>query len=756
MGETEYNWAGYKNYDHYYWVNPNNLCTWFQEAVDAGFPIIGNHKKYFDVPACFDIETSSFTRLGDKYATMYMWSFCLNGSTILGRTWKDWIDTLNFLKEHLNLSKIKLVIYVHNLGYEFQFMRGWFKWDEVFAVKERRPVHASLPEGIEFKCSYILSNYALSYIGAKLLRKYPVQKAVGDLDYSKVRHYDTGLTQEEIWYSVRDVQVVCSYIQEKIEQEGGINNIPLTNTGYVRRYCREFCFTQYQQDPKLAKKYSAQYHERMESLKVTSECEYDQLHLAFAGGFTHTGIFHSGKVRYDVGSADLASSYPAVMVMKKFPMSRGTFIGNVSEEEVEMLISKGFCVLFTVRLYGVNPKFIYENYISYSRCSDVSPEAVVNNGRVASAEYLQVTVTEQDWDVIKKCYDFDRAEFYSVRYYYSDYLPRPFILSILKLYANKTSLKGVEGKETEYMVSKNMINSAYGMSVTNIIRDLYEYSNDEGWITEDADVDEQLKSYNNNHNRFLFYAWGVWVTAHARHNLWDAIFEFGKDYIYADTDSIKGVNFESHKNFFAFYNNRIEVLINRMCKIMNINPKLCHPKTVKGQPKPIGIWEIEESYVRFKAIGAKRYMFEHEKGDLWFTVSGVNKHYGVPYLLKEFSGVDPEYYSLIDLAYSNDPNKENESREAMNQLIDLYNMGAFSYDEVFEKFNEGLYFPKNNTGKQTLTYVDESSCFPVTDYNGLTRTVFEYSYIHMEPQSYYMSQTEEYKRLLLGYRDASL
>ena len=127
---------------------------------------------------------------------------------------------------------------------------------------------------------------------------------------------------------------------------------------------------------------------------------------------------------------------------------------------------------------------------------------MVNNGRVAAASYLQVTVTEQDWDIIKRCYSFDRAEFYSVRYYIADYLPRPFVLSILKLFANKTSLKDVEGRETEYMVSKNMINSAYGMSVTNIIRDLYDYSNTEGWVTGQPDVDDQLQSYNNNHNRW--------------------------------------------------------------------------------------------------------------------------------------------------------------------------------------------------------------------------------------------------------------
>lgn len=756
MDETGYNWAGYKNYDHYYWVNPQNLISWFKEAVESGFPVVGNRTRYFDVPACFDIETSSFVHFGEKYATMYMWSFCLNGSTILGRTWKEWKDTLKFLEAHMNLKEIKLIIYVHNLGYEFQFMRGWFNWDEVFAVKERRPVHASLPQGIEFKCSYILSNYALAYIGAKLLRKYPVEKAVGDLDYSKIRHSGTGLTQEEIWYSVRDVQVVCSYIEEKIEQEGGINNIPLTNTGYVRRYCREFCFTQYQKDPKLAKKLSAQYHERMKSLCVTSQCEYDQLHQAFAGGFTHAGPFHSGQPRYDVGSADEASAYPGAMVTKKFPMSKGVFIGNVSEYEVERLIKMGKCVLFTVRLYGVNPKFIYENYISYSRCTDVSPEAVVNNGRVASAEYLQVTVTEQDWDIIKKCYEWEKAEFYSVRYYHADYLPRPFILSILKLYANKTSLKGVEGKETEYMVSKNMINSAYGMSVTNIIRDLYEYSDDEGWYSEDANVDEQLRSYNNNHNRFLFYAWGVWVTAHARHNLWEAIFEFGEDYIYADTDSIKGLNFDRHKNFFLIYNNHIEVLLSEMCHALNIPSSLCHPKTKKGEKKTIGIWEIEESYRKFKTIGAKRYMYEYESGELLFTISGVNKHYGVPYLLKEYGGVNPEYFDLIDLAYSPNPNLEKEAREAMKKVIELHEEGKISYDNIFDRFNEGLYFPPEATGKQTLTYIDESRCFPVTDYNGLTQTVFEYSYIHMTPQSYYLSQSEEYKRFLKGFKDASL
>lgn len=752
-------WKGYANYDHYWWVNhPGDLGKWFNEAVEAGIEVIGTKVKYYNIPNMFDIETSSFYKMGDKYATMYLWSFCFNGSTILGRTWKEWVQVVNYLEYHLNTKKINLIIYVQNLGYEFQFMRGWFNWKDVFAIKERRPIHATLHDGIEFKCSYILSNYALAYIGEKLIRKYKVQKDVGALDYSKIRHSKTPLEDKEIWYSVHDVQVGTSYIQEKIENEGGIDKIPLTNTGYVRQYCREYCFTQFVQDKKLQRKLSARYHERMRCMQITSECEYNQLHQAFAGGFTHAAPSHSGDTLHDLGSADLASSYPAVMCLKKFPMGKSTYVGNCTEKDIDFLIKKGYCVLFTVRLSGLTPRFIYENYVSISRCSEVSKDAVVNNGRVAAASCIQLTVTEQDWDIIKKCYEWDKAEFFSARYYIADYLPRPFIMSILNLFSKKTSLKDVEGKETEYMVSKNMINSAYGMSVTNIIRDLYEYSNTDGWVSEDADVTSQLLSYNNNHNRFLFYAWGVWVTAHARHNLWDAIFEFAEDYVYVDTDSIKGLNFDKHKAFFTLYNLKIEKMINDVCKYWQIPKSLFHPQTVKGKTKTLGIWEIEESYRTFKTIGAKRYIYEYESGELLFTISGVNKYCGVPYLLSEYTKWkgDDEKLELFKLAYSNNPSTRAESKEAMKKVIEMHESGELDYDEIFEQFSEGLYFPAEFTGKQTLTYIDKPTIVECIDYMGQPLRVFELSYIHMEPQAYYMSQTAEYLRYLEGYKDASI
>ena len=113
---------------------------------------------------------------------------------------------LGILQQALDLSEDKhLIIYVHNLGYEFQWLRQWIKWDKVFAIKQRRPVYA-IAGGFEFRCSLLLSNYALAYIGDNLLYKYPMEKMVGDLDYSKIRHSKTPLTAKELGYCITDVR----------------------------------------------------------------------------------------------------------------------------------------------------------------------------------------------------------------------------------------------------------------------------------------------------------------------------------------------------------------------------------------------------------------------------------------------------------------------------------------------------------------------------------------------------------------------
>ena len=522
-------WEGYKNYDHFY--SFSQLDAFLDEASRIPITlVIDGKKQYFNIPATLDIEASSTYIEGEKFATMYLWGFGLNGSSIYGRTWDELRTLFSRLELELGLDSHRyLIVYVQLLGYEFQWMRKRIMWEKdnegrnkIFAMKERRPIYA-ITRGIEFKCSYFLSNYSLAYIGAELLKKYPVEKAVGDLDYSLVRHSATPLTEKEIWYQIKDLQVVMSYIQEKIETDGDITKIPLTNTGYVRNFCRDWCFTNGDhENPKLTKKTTAIYRDKMNCLSIKSGREYDQLKNAFGGGFTHTAALYSGITLENVKSKDEASAYPGAMVSDYFPMASGVFIGEIPYSQLETYL-KHYCCLFTVTLYDVGPKFKYENYISLSHCLAVTDE-IVNNGRVAAAAALTTTITELDWDIIKNCYYFDetKVRIQGLRIYQRGYLPKPLILAILNLYMNKTSLKGVKGKEVEYMVSKNMINSAYGMAVTAIIRNIVNY--DYVWQEELPDKIQSLVDYNKNYNRFLYYPWGIWVTAHARHNLWDAIF----------------------------------------------------------------------------------------------------------------------------------------------------------------------------------------------------------------------------------------
>lgn len=708
-------WTGYKQGNTY---KASQLAKALKEAFEEQEVDIIQTKEtqYFNVPASFDIETTSFIAANNedgepiKAATMYIWQMGFNGTVVYGRTWDEWFDCLEELIDYLQLSeRRRLIIYVHNLGYEFQFIRNYFEWDKVFAIKQRRPVYA-IYQGLEFRCSYFLSNYSLAYIGDNLLHKYPIKKLVGDLDYSKIRHSETVLTDKELDYCINDVKVVMYYIQEKIEHDGDITKIPLTNTGYVRNYCRKECFFEgIDESNELERKRTLMdYRAIMKSLQIQTKDEYEQMQKAFMGGFTHASALYSGKVMDDVGSADETSAYPAVMVTEYFPMSKGEFIGTVEDDRLFSYYLSKYCCLFDIQFLNLKPKVEFENILSQSRCI-ITGKSIINNGRVVSAENLITTITELDYDAIQKFYTWDYIKVFNMRIYTRGFLPRALILSVLDLYGDKTTLKGIEGKEVEYLVSKNMINASFGMMVTAVIRDEYEYTDE--WLRTEADVDSQLAAYNTNFNRFLYYGWGVWVTAHARHNLFSAIYEFGNDYIYSDTDSIKGINFDDHLEYFKNYNNNMINKLLTVCNHYKIPFSKCTPKTKKGETKILGVWEREEGYLRFKTVGAKRYMYENLNGEMGMTVSGLNKNFALPWLLED--------------------NNNN-------------------HDVIFEKFGEGLFIPEKHTGKNTLTYIEDEMAGTLVDYLGKKAKWHEMSSIHMEPQAYFMSLIGDYIKYLEG------
>lgn len=171
-----------------------------------------------------------------------------------------------------------------------------------------------------------------------------------------------------------------------------------------------------------------------------------------------------------------------------------------------------------------------------------------------------------------------------------------------------------------------------------------------------------------------------------------------------------------------YHNNyNIEVMnkLNRMCEHYKLDVNKLSPQTIKGEIKPIGVWDEEDGYERFKTLGAKRYMYITSKG-LSFTISGLNKNYGAPYL-------------------------------AMGWACDIK-----THEEnfnPFDKFNDEMYIPKDYTGKLTHTYIDDEFEIEVPDYQGNRCKIRELSYIHLSKQDFNLSMSKSFLDYLSTFRE---
>lgn len=662
--------------------------------------------KYYELVLSFDIETSSFMENDTKSSLMYIWQIDIMGFTVYGRTWDEFIECINKISDILRTNlENRLLIYVHNLSYEFQFMRKYLNIHACFNIDERKPVQVVLQNGIEFRCSYILSSNKLSTVGNHLKYTKRLNKLDGNLDYKKVRTPITNLTCKELQYAFNDVKVVTSYICEHIIKDGGtILNLKLTSTGYVRDYVRNMCFYGTPIKPKNVKK-DKKYIDLMYELCINDSTEFNMLKEAFCGGFTHSNPMNRGDILEDVVCYDFTSSYPAVMCSEKYPMSDGCYLEQ-NELNLEYIRTHRdeYCYILRVEFVGpVKRKFLYDSSISKHKCEIVENSSVdntiIDNGRLYETDSnILITCTDVDlFEIYLKCYKCDNIIIHKAIEYELDYLPKPIIESVLDLYYKKTTYKGDESKLDEYGDSKKLLNAIYGMAVTSIDRSEILYDNEtDCWCNNDVDIDEIIFDYNTNKNRFLFYPWGVFITTYARRNLWTAIFEMQEDYIYSDTDSIYVINIDKHIDYIYNYNNDIKTKLYKCVDSYNIDRNKVEPK----EGCLLGAWDFEGSYKYFKTLGAKRYLSYNNNKTLKATVAGTNKE------------MLPKY--LLELAHNN--------------IL-----------KAFELFTNGLVVPSEWTGKLCHTYIDSEISGSIVMHNN---TIYHYkslSGIHLAPTSFSMN-----------------
>ena len=217
--------------------------------------IKGKRKKYDTNIYTLDIESTSYLILNGKQKNvteylklsekeqkeckkqgcMYIWMFGINSEVYYGRTWNELEFFLNNLE---NIVPEQKFLFIHNQSFEFQFMKSVFSFADVVARKAHKVMVSILKDyNITIKCSYYMSNCALKYLPD--LYDLPVEKKVGDLDYTLIRTPATKLTDLELGYCENDILVLYYYIKYELETYEDVKHIPNTSTGHVRRELKE-------------------------------------------------------------------------------------------------------------------------------------------------------------------------------------------------------------------------------------------------------------------------------------------------------------------------------------------------------------------------------------------------------------------------------------------------------------------------------------------------------------------------------------
>ena len=678
--------------------------------------LYGDRKKVDNTIYTFDIETTSYLILDGKVipaikylelteeeqiraeyrSFMYIWQFGINDTIYYGRTWEELRAFLIRLDYYNSAKKI---VFIHNLAFEFQYLKSVFRFKNVIARKKHKVMRCEMEDyNIELHCSYMMSNCAL-----KLLPKVfmlPVEKKDGDLDYTLMRTPATELTEKELGYCEYDCLVVYEYIKRELETYGRVDKIPITSTGHVRRELKERISKDWDYKNKVKK-----------SINVNPHI-YNLLQDAFAGGYTHANYIYANEILKNIESWDFTSSYPYILVSHQFPSTefRECNIKSASQ------MLKRFAYIIVVEFTNIKSKY-FNNFISASKCTNIY-NAVYDNGRIIQAEKITMTLTDIDFYFLLDTYKYDSYEIKESYYSVYDYLPKQFIEFVLEKYVNKTAYKNVEGMEVEYAKEKNKFNALYGMSVTNMIRDEVIYDNEKDWYERVLENKEILEKLNEEKKKaFLSFAYGVWVTAYARSNLLKNVIKLDDKIVYCDTDSMK-LKEGYDKSVIENYNNFVIKKLKHVSKILDIPFEKFSPKDSKGERHTLGVFDNDGRYEEFITQGAKKYAYTK-----WIDKKKLKEDMNV----QEVKG---DKVKVLEITVAGVPK---------TGALGLKNLSEFKDDFVFDfKY----------TNKNLLMYCENQEKCCIIDYKGKEYQVTDKTGCCIVPTTYVLGKALEYADLI--------
>lgn len=603
-------WWAAIGYSRCYWrdYNMKNL-----QHINAGRQWAKVVRTYNDIIIMADTETSKSGKPDIEENHIVAWTISartagVNLFTLYGQKPSEFCECINMMIS--NMHGQYTLVYFHNLAYDYVFLRkflfrSWGYPERQLNTKPHYPVSLEFNNGVILRDSLILAQRSLEKWADDLDIEH--KKAVGSWDYNLIRHQSGSFTDAELHYIEHDTLAGVECIDALRRQlKKNIWTMPYTATGIPREDVR-----------KLGKGNRAKdaFSRSAPDLEI-----YQIQEQVYHGGYTHANRHQINWIN-PATCYDFASEYPFCMLSERFPLERFTKIDNCSPEHI---LKNSWKYGYMFKLIMVKPDLKSDDIpmpaLQFSKCS-IKINAILDNGRILAADYVEIYITEQDLSVIMDQYNCAAVKCVDVYAAEKSYLPRWLTDYIFQLFHDKTMLKG--GDPVAYALAKAKLNSVYGLTVQKWLRDNLQEDFETGeYIPLPSDINEDFDKYINNKNNILLYQIGVWVTAYAFHN----IFALGKciDYknggqwLYTDTDSCYGTkwNMDALNTF------------NDICK-QKLQRNGYGPVIRNGREYWPGIAEFDGLYSEFVSLGAKRYACrDAETGQLKITVAGVPKKTG--------------------------------------------------------------------------------------------------------------------------------
>lgn len=721
--------------------------------------ITSTHTYIAMIEAGFDIETTTT----DKGAFMYKWQLVFGEYLFSGRTWTEFCTTMEAIQRAYQFGTTSwgrgkkkqkevrtFILWIANAGYEFQFY-SHLKWhnvsliqkdsrgnSDVFADSLRKPLKVMLSfTGSEYnsaitvydalKFSNSLAQLAKDYcLTTKKKTKLPDGTVVSDLDYSIPRNSMTPLDPEkEEPYCDADVEILYEwshyYLEAYVRQNGFA---PMTSTGIIR-------FAVTESYDAIADR--TMYNETL-SMHPTFGEYYRIMKYLYRGGFTYANRAKAGHVLTDVVGKDFTSSYPASALRStEFPVTEFIHKDITCEEDLEKLSDKAWYADFEfthiIQSRGISVENAYKLHewkTSASQCRDETG-AVYDNGKIAYAKKITVTLTKQDFDVYKRFYKWHSVKISKVMVAEQGPLPAWFTDTWKHYYRLKYQLKLTAKGSAEYSLSKAICNGFYGLTVTKQHTDTINFDPDSTWThkvlhfdnVEEQEAmsamyekaigrDKRSMAINDGKPKVVLSPyWGIYITAISRRNILLAIEELGTDFVYCDTDSVYYQNEDAHEAYFQKWNQEVHDYND-----LHLQDPAFH---TLGDFDPVELDENEapDCYrYHFLTLGAKRYL-KWEGSALHATVAGL-PHGALLRYAKEAVGDDK----------------------------------SLQIQWAVEHFKDGLKIAAKEAMKHAHTYIDEPVDDIVTDLHGNTEYMHEESCIVIFPIEFTIKIPDTYKEIM--------